>query len=312
MPPNFRQQTECPEETLHRASPQYWSNVPAVHSLMRPLWKGSISFGLVNIPVGLYPAVSRSATIDLDLLRDSDHSRIQYKKVAAEDGQEVPKEHIVKGYEYERGQYVVLTPADFERVQIKSSQTVDIREFVNAADVEPRFYDTPYFLAPEKGGAKAYVLLRTALEKSGLAGIAKVVIRPPREHLALVRPLNNVIMMQTLHFKDELREPGEIEIPQAQVGEKELDMALSLVKTMSDEWDPAEFRDEYREHLVKVIEEKIATGARELPASKGRKPAPAGKVIDLVSLLQESIGQTEKKRKPRPAPARHHAHKKAA
>ncbi len=279
---------------------------------MRPLWKGSISFGLVNIPVGLYPATSRTSTIDLDLLRDSDHSRIQYRKVAAEDGKEVPKEHIVKGYEYERGQYVVLTPADFERVQIKSNQMVDIREFVNADDVEPRFYDTPYFLAPEKGGAKAYVLLRTALEKSRLAGVAKVVIRPPREHLALVRPLSKVIMMQTLHFKDELREPGELEIPEAQVGEKELDMAMSLVKTMSGEWDSAKYHDEYREHLMKLIEEKIASGERELPAPKGRKAAPAGKVIDLVSLLQQSIGQTEKKRKVKTPAHRHAAHKKAA
>ncbi len=279
---------------------------------MRPLWKGSISFGLVNIPVGLYPASARSATIDLDLLRDSDHSRIQYKKVAAEDGKEVPKEHIVKGYEYERGKYVVLKPEDFQRVQIKSNQTVDIREFVNAEDVEPRFYETPYFLAPEKGGAKAYVLLRTALEKSGLAGVAKVVIRPPREHLALVRPLSNVIMMQTLHFKDELREPAELDIPEAQVGEKELDMALSLVKTMSDKWNPAKYHDEYHEHLVKIIEEKIAAGGRELPVPKGHKQPAAGKVIDLVSLLQESIGHTEKKRKTKAAPARRHAHRKAA
>jgi DNA end-binding protein Ku len=279
---------------------------------MRPLWKGSISFGLVNIPVGLYSATSRSSTIDLDLLRDSDHSRIQYRKVAAEDGQEVPKENIVKGFEYERDKYVVLAPSDFERVRIKSNQTVDIREFINAGDVEPRFYDTPYFVAPEKGGAKAYMLLRMALEKSGLAGVAKVVIRPPREHLALVRPLGNVILVHTLHFKDELREPSELKIQDAQVGEKELDMALSLVKTMSGKWDAAKYHDEYREHLMEVIEEKIGVDERELPAPKGRKQAPAGKVIDLVSLLQASIGQTDKKRKPKAASARRQAHKKAA
>src|SRR5512138_200717 len=173
---------------------------------MRPLWKGSISFGLVNIPVGLYSAINRQKTIDLDLLRDSDHSRIRYKKVAEADGEEVPLEHIVKGYEYEKGSYVVLKPEDFQRVQIKTNQTVDIKEFVNLADIQPRFFDQPYFLAPEKNGAKAYVLLKTALEKTGLAGIAKVVIRPPREHLALLKPLDGVLMLETLHFADELRE----------------------------------------------------------------------------------------------------------
>ena len=124
---------------------------------MRPLWKGAISFGLVNIPVGLYSAIQHRATVDLDLLRDSDHSQIRYKKVSEADGKEVSKEHIVKGYEYERGRYVVLAPDDFQRVQIKSNQTVDIREFVKLADIEPQFFDTPYFLAPEKGGGKAYV-----------------------------------------------------------------------------------------------------------------------------------------------------------
>ena len=174
---------------------------------MRPLWKGAISFGLVNIPVGLYSATNRAQTIDLDLLRDSDHSRIRYRKVAEADGKEVPMEHIVKGYEYEKGKYVVLKPDDFQSVQIKSNQTVDIKEFVNVADIQPRFFDQPYFLAPEKNGTKAYVLLKTALEKTGLAGIAKVVIRPPREHLALLKPLNGILMLETLHFAEELRDP---------------------------------------------------------------------------------------------------------
>src|SRR5579859_1024810 len=160
---------------------------------MRPLWKGTISFGLVSIPVGLYSAVQPRATIDLDLLRDSDLSRIRYRKVAEADGKEVPKEHIVKGYEYEKGRYVVLNEEDFKRVDIKSTQTVDIQEFVNLAEIDPRFFDQPYFLAPERAGAKAYVLLRTALEQTGLVGISKVVIRPPREHLAALKPLAGVL-----------------------------------------------------------------------------------------------------------------------
>src|ERR1041385_5941849 len=165
---------------------------------MRPIWKGSISFGLVNIPVGLYPAIRPKSSVDLHLLRDSDLSPIQYKKVAEADEKEVPKEHILKGYEYEKDRFVALTDEDCKRVEIKSTQTVDIREFVRIDEIDPRFFDQPYFLAPEKRGEKAYVLLRTALEKTGLTGIAKVVIRPPREHLAAVKPLNGMLLLETM------------------------------------------------------------------------------------------------------------------
>ena len=278
---------------------------------MRPLWKGAISFGLVNIPVGLYSATNRQRTIDLDMLRDSDHSRIRYKKVAEADGKEVPLEHIVKGYEYEKGNYVVLKPEDFARVQIKSNQTVDIKEFVNLKDIDPRFFDQPYFLAPEKNGAKAYVLLKTALEKTGLAGIAKVVIRPPREHLALLKPIDGVLMLETLHFADELRSPAELPKPHAEIGQKELDMALSLVNTMADEWDPAKFHDEYHEALMQIIEQKINAGSKSLPAAKGQAKGP-DKIIDLVDLLQESLGKKGKQNKAKPSRTHKVPHKKAA
>lgn len=283
---------------------------------MRPLWKGAISFGLVNIPVGLYSATNRRQTVDLDMLRDSDHSRIRYKKVAEADGQEVPLEHIVKGYEYEKGNYVVLKPEDFERVQIKSNQTVDIKEFVNLADIEPRFFDQPYFLAPEKNGAKAYVLLKTALEKTRLAGIAKVVIRPPREHLALLKPLDGLLMLETLHFADELRDPAEVPKPAAEVGQKELDMALSLVNTMTDEWDSKKYHDEYREALMQIIEQKVNAGAKELPSPKGQARGGPEKIIDLVDLLQESLGRKTKEsgktKAKAPRPRHRPVHRKAA
>jgi DNA end-binding protein Ku len=278
---------------------------------MRALWKGAISFGLVNIPVGLYPATSHKAKVDLDLLRDSDHSRIRYKKVAEADGKEVPKEHIVKGYEYEKGKYVVLTDEDFKRVQIESNQIVDIREFVSLADIEPRFFDEPYFLAPEKAGAKAYALLRNVLEQTGLAGVSKVVIRPPREHLAVVKPLDGVLVLETMHFADELRDPVEVPASKTSVGEKELDMALALVKAMTSEWDPAKYHDEYRECLMKVIEQKVKTGSKKLPAPKGQAKAPPGKIIDLVALLQKSLGESEKGQK-RKAAHRRTKHRKAA
>lgn len=256
---------------------------------MRPLWKGAISFGLVNIPVALYPATQSKQKVDLDMLRDSDHSRIRYKRVAETDGKEVPWEHIVKGYEHSKGEYVVLEPEDFKRVQLKSNQMIEIKEFVDMADIDSRYFDQPYFLVPEKTGAKAYALLHEALAQSKKVGIAKVVIRPPREHLAAVRAVDGVLMMELLHFPDELRSPKELEIPKHETGKKELDMALTLVKSMAGKWDPAKYHDEYREALMQLIEEKAKAGGKKLaPAAPGEKPTP---VIDLVSILQQSIAK---------------------
>lgn len=242
------------------------------------------------------------------MLRDSDHSRINYKYIAEADGKEVPREHIVKGYEYEKDRFVVLTEDDFKKVDIKSSQVVEIREFVKLADVEPRFFNEPYFLAPAKSGAKAYSLLRATLEQTGLGGVSKVVIRPPREHLALIKALDKMLVLETLHFADELRDAEELPLVEGSVSPKEMQMALSLVKTMTSEWDPEEYRDEYREALLKLIEQKVKAGA--IPAPK-RQGAPAtGKVIDLAELLQKSLGKAEKA--PRKAPRHKPPHRKAA
>jgi DNA end-binding protein Ku len=259
---------------------------------MRPLWKGAISFGLVNIPVSLYSAVKPKRTIDFDMLRDADHSRIRYKKVAESDGQEVPKEHIVKGYEYEKDQYVVIMPEDFQRVQIASNQLIEIKEFVELAEIDPRFFDAPYLLAPEKSGQKAYGLLQAALEKSGKAGIAKVVLRPPREHLALIKPLEGILVMETMYFADELADPGELNIPTSPAGEKELNMSLSLIETLSDTWDPNKYHDEYRTALMSLIDKKVEAGDKGLPAPQpGVQPK---KIVDLVSVLQQSISEAGK------------------
>ncbi len=279
---------------------------------MRPLWKGAISFGLVNIPVGLYSATKSTEKVDLRMLRDSDQSPIRYKRVAEADGKEVPWEHIVKGYEYERDQFVVLTKEDFERVQIKSSQTVDIREFVELSEIDPLFFDEPYFLAPEKGGEKAYALLHEALNRSGRVGIAKVVIRPPREHLAAVKPLDGVLSLELMHFSDELREPKELNISLPQTKGKELDMALMLVKSMSGKWEPDRYHDEYREALMKLIEEKVKAGGKEVPGPKTRAAKPS-KVVDLVSVLQQSIAQASGGGKEhKKAKSGAHRHRKAA
>jgi DNA end-binding protein Ku len=243
------------------------------------------------------------------MLRDSDQSRIRYKRVSEADGEEVPWEHIVKGYEYEKGKYAVITKEDFERVQIKSNQTVDIKEFVKAAEIEPRYFDQPYFLAPEKGGAKAYALLFAVLKQTGKVGIAKVVIRPPREHLAALRPLEGVLGLDLLHYADELRDHKELKIELPDVGEKELNMARALVESMSSKWKPENYRDDYREALMELIEQKVQ--------SKGKLPEPqkAGKmaagVVDLVAILQQSIDQATKSGAGR-APKKKAARRKAA
>lgn len=285
---------------------------------MRPLWKGSISFGLVNIPVSLYTATRTAKKIDFDMLRDSDHSRIHYKRVAEADGKEVDYNHIVKGYQYEKDRYVVIEEEDFKRVAIQSSQTVDIREFVQLNEIDPRFFEQPYFLAPERGGAKAYTLLREALERSGKAGVAKVVVRPPREHLAVVKPLDGVLVLELLHFADELRDPSELKISSPAVGQKELDMALSLINNMSGRWEPQKYRDEYREALMDLIQQKIKSKGKKLPAPKHARAAAPSKVIDLVSILQKSLSQVEggghKKTRSKSKSRKHSSahHKKAA
>jgi len=259
---------------------------------MRAIWKGAISFGLVNIPVGLYSATKPAKEIKFRMLRSSDQSPIKYKRVAENDGKEVDWENIVKGYEHEKNRFVILKEADFERVNIKSSQTVDIQEFVDQAEIDPMFFDHPYFLAPEKGGDKAYSLLREALKKSNKVGIAKVVIKT-REHLAAVKPLGRALILELMHFADELADPEDLSLPNGELGAKELNMAQSLITAMTGKWEPEKYVDEYREGLMKVVEEKIAAGGKELPVYKPQGRTPTN-VVDLVTVLQESLAQTSK------------------
>jgi DNA end-binding protein Ku len=263
---------------------------------MRAIWKGSISFGLVNIPIGLYSATRSAHEVSLKMLRASDLSAIRYKRVAEADDQEVPWEEIIKGYEYEKGRYVPITKSDFERVNVRSTQTVDIKEFVNLDEIDPMFFDKPYFLAPEKGGEKAYALLRQALETSNKVGIAKVVIKT-REHLAAVKPLGKALVLELMHFADQLLDVSDLKIPgHVELGKKEIAMAESLIEGMTDTWEPARYKDEYTEALLQVIEEKVAAGGKELPPAK--KPRAPGKVVDLVAVLQESLDQAKARKKP--------------
>jgi len=276
---------------------------------MRAIWKGSISFSLVNIPISLYPATKREE-LNFRLLRASDLSPINYKRVAEADGKEVPWDQIVKGYEYEKGKYVVLKEDDFRRADIEATQSVEIIEFVQLEEIDPMFFDRPYYLEPQKKGAKAYALLREALKRSGKVGIAKVVIKT-RQHLAVVKPVQNVLVLELMHFAEELVKPDSLQIPgDVDIGAKELDMASELIDRMTGEWDATKYTDDYRHALLEMIEKKIELGDKALPAGKPSKKA-ATNVVDLASVLQESLEHATKGSKKRPAKQKRHL-KKAA
>ncbi len=273
---------------------------------MRAIWKGSISFGLVNIPIGLYPA-TRAERVSFRQLRSDDLSPIRYKRVAEADGHEVPWEKIVKGYEYEKGQFVVLTDDDFDKVMPEATQSIDILEFVDLAEIDPMFFDTPYFLEPQKGGKKPYALLRDTLKETGKVGIARVVLKT-KQHLAAVKPKEESLVLELMHFPDELLEPEGLDIPRdEQLGKKEMDMAKSLVETMTGKWDPNEFHDQFRERLEKLIQEKVKSGGKELPGTRS-KAKPATNVVDLVAVLQKSLAESKKKPTAEHSPSSHAHH----
>lgn len=263
---------------------------------MHAIWKGTISFGLVSIPISLFPATRREE-LKFRLLRDSDSSPVNYKRVAEADGKEVPWKNIVKGYEHEKGKYVVLRDEDFARVDVEATQTVEIIQFVQLTDVDPLLFYKPYYMEVSKGGDKAYGLLRQALADSGKIAIAKVVIKT-RQHLAAIKPQERGLMLELMHFPNELLDASDFKSPAAITpGKPEMAMAKKLIDSMSAAWHPDLFKDDYREKLEKVVEEKISKGGKAAPAAKQRqKPA---NVIDLVSVLQQSIEDAERKSKPR-------------
>lgn len=276
---------------------------------MRAIWKGSISFGLVNIPIALYPA-TRKEELKFRLLRKKDLSPVNYKRVAAKDGREVPWDEIVKGYEYEKGKFVVLSDKDFQRVDLEATQTVDIQDFVDLDEIDPMYFYKPYYLEPQKGGDKAYTLLREALSDGKKVGIAKVVIKT-RQYLAGVKALKDALVLELMHFAEELADAGKLNVPKkTTVGKREKDMAEALVKSMSSKWDPEKYKDDYREALMEVIEEKVESGGEEIEEKPKEKKTPT-KVIDLVAVLQESLKAQDKGRK-KAAPKKAKHHKKAA
>jgi DNA end-binding protein Ku len=257
---------------------------------MRAIWKGTISFGLVSIPVALYPALSDEA-LKFRLLRKSDLSPVNFKRVAEADGKEVPWAEVVKGYEYEKGKFVVLRDEDFKRVDVEATQSVDIINFVKVEEVDPLLFNKPYFMEVLKGGDGAYTLLHDALVAAKKIGIARVVIKT-RQHLAAVKPRGGGLMLELMHFPDTLKDVDDFKAPKARkVGKRELQMALALITTMSSKWDPDDYDDEYKEALIELIDDKLKKRAPEkAPAPKRRANT---NVIDLVAVLQRSIDETK-------------------
>jgi DNA end-binding protein Ku len=278
---------------------------------MRAIWKGSISFGLVNIPIALYPA-TRKEELKFRLLRAKDLSPVNYKRVAEKDDKEVPWGEIAKGYEYEKGKFVVLNEKDFQRVDLEATQTVDIKDFVDLDEIDPMYFYKPYYLEPQKGGDKAYTLLREALADGKKVGIAKVVIKT-RQYLAGVKALKHALVLEFMHFAEELADPEKLHVhKKTEIGKREKEMAEALVKSMTSKWDPEKYKDDYRDALMEVIEEKVESGGKEIE-EKPKEKKPSTKVIDLVAVLQESLKAQggAKKKKSASKKAKHHA-KKAA
>jgi DNA end-binding protein Ku len=265
----------------------------------RALWKGAISFGLVHVPVSLYPA-SKSEGLSFDMIDKRDFAPVGYKRYNKKTGEEVTRENIVKGYEYEKGEYVVITDEDFKQANVEATQTVDIVGFVDAASVAPYYYDTPYYLEPGKRGEKGYTLLREVLKRTGRVAIANVVIRS-RQHLAAVIPVERVLVMNTLRFANEIRSIDDLSLPEAGgkgLTEKELAMGERLVDDMTEKWKPDQYKDTYSDDLMARIEKRVKAGETHVVTpvkDEEGEPRRGAEVIDLVSMLRKSL---EKKGKP--------------
>jgi DNA end-binding protein Ku len=268
----------------------------------KPIWKGSLNFGLVNIPVSLH-SLEAADLLDFDLLDRRDFSPVRYRRVNEKTGREVPWDEIVKGYEYEKGQYVALSDQDFRSANVDATQSIEIIEFVDADQISPIYYDKPYYLEPPKNARRSYVLLREVMARKGKVGIAKIVVRT-RQHLAAVIPQGPYLIVNLMRFSHELRDNirshrSELDPKHIEISNQEIKMGERLVETMIGEWNPEKYRDDYREDLLKLIKRKTRTGAtKEVSAAEAPRPKRQGKVVDIMHLLKRSVEQAEKKEEP--------------
>lgn len=270
--------------------------------MQRVLWKGAISFGLVHIPVGLYSAEKRN-NFDLTMLDRRDMKPVGFKRYNKETGADVPWEQIVKGYEYEKERYVVLTDEDFRRANVEATQTIDILRFVEGKEIAPMYFESPYYLAPDRRGEKGYALLRETLKQTHKVGIANVVIRT-RQYVATLIPVDEVILLNTLRYADEVQAADELGIPPKSlktsgVTPRETDMAVKLVEEMTGEWNPQDYHDTYHEDLLKLIDKRIEAGETEVitaEAQEAEEKPSRGNVVDLMALLKRSVQDKSRRR----------------
>lgn len=257
---------------------------------MRAIWKGGISFGLIYIPVRLYSA-SQDVSLDLDLLTKEEHDPIRYARINKRTGKEVPWKEVVKGYEREDGEYVVLDKADFDKVATKKSEMIEINCFIDIAEIDPDLYDKPYYLEPEKGAKKTYALLRDAMKKANKAGVAEFVLRN-RENLTLLRPDGDMLMLNRLRYVSEIRPSGDLDVPHKVDGtDKEMAMAMQLIEGMSEKFEPEQFRDDYIRELKKIIDAK-AKNKKYIVKKEDEAPEPT-EISQIIDQLERSIRQLE-------------------
>lgn len=261
--------------------------------MARPLWKGAISFGLVTIPVDLYSA-TRTDQLRFRQLDRRDSSPIREKRVNEETGAEVAWEDIVKGFEVDDGAFVVLEPEDFEKANVKATETIDIMQAVPAGDIPPEYFEKPMYVVPSRQGVKPYHILRETLRRTGRVAVATFVMRG-RQHLAALVAGDEVITLELLRFAHEIKAVGELEtgdrLEAPEVKEKELELAEQLVAALDDEWQPEQFRDDYRDDLMALIEEKAKTG--RAPVKRGGARERGGEVVDMMELLKRSVGEAK-------------------
>lgn len=255
---------------------------------MATIWKGAITFGLVNIPVELRPAV-RTDRLSFRMLHAEDMSPVKYERVCSADGEPVPWSEVVKGYEYAKGKFVVMTPEDFEQAKLEKSKTIDILDFAKDEEIDPRFFDTPYYLLPTKGGEKAYALLREAIRRCGTVGIGKIIVRE-KQHLAGIKVVGEALVLETMRFADELVDATELSFPSSDiVRPQELEMAEQLVSNLAEPFDPTKYTDDYRTNLMRIIKAKMK--GKKVTLEEADEGPTDPKVIDLMSRLRESLEQ---------------------
>ncbi len=256
--------------------------------MARALWKGAISFGLVNIPIELHTAI-RNHRPKFRMLHAKDKSPVKFERVCIKDGHPVAWEDLVKGFEYQKGRFIVISKEDFQAAALEKTRTVDIIDFVKAEEIDDRFFETPYYLTPAKGGERAYALLREAIRESGRIGIAKFILRDA-QHLCAVEVIQNAIVLTVMRFDDELVDVSGFEFPSnEQVRKAELDMAKALVNSLAAEWKPSKYTDQYRENLMRIIQSKAKGEHAELePAQEPRQ----AEVVDLMERLRRSLAQS--------------------